>query len=241
MKKLTLVLFALFLVVATAFVFVSRNKTSTELEAGSSQGVHYIQIRGALDANGVRKFSKLLKRIEETDTESVILVIDSPGGELSAGFNLSDRILESEMKTYCLVHEGMATALYAVASSDAIYFTKEGAVGSAEVILGNSNPELNRIKDELSALIRDQFEKISSQTGTKVDLLRAMTDANLELIRDGEVITKKGELLSLNPKKAIQLGFSSGTVDSIDELAMTINKSDNQSVVTTPDAARPTS
>jgi len=237
MKKFLLIAFTFVLVVAIALVYVARNKTATELEDGVCCGVPYIQIRGAIDRNGVRKISEFLNGIEESDAGNVILIIDSPGGEVSAGFDLSDRILQSKIRTYCLVREGMGIALYAVASADVVYFTKEGTVGSVEFIQGDTPPEMKRIEDKVRILFRERLEKISSKTGIDFNLLEAMTESDMELIREGKEIKKKGVLLLLDSDMATQLGFSSGTIDTIDELAMRINQSDNKTGDLTAEAA----
>lgn len=77
------------------------------------------------------------KALEDKEIETILLDIDSPGGEVSGVFDLSDFIYESraKKKIVAIANEDAYSAAYAIASSaEKVFVSRTSGVGSIGVI-----------------------------------------------------------------------------------------------------------
>uniref|UniRef100_A0A1A9VKF8 Peptidase S49 domain-containing protein n=1 Tax=Glossina austeni TaxID=7395 RepID=A0A1A9VKF8_GLOAU len=115
----------------------------------SEGGIKVIPIHGILtkkseafdDVLGMTSYEKVREKIEEAlideEVETIILDIDSPGGEVNGLFDLSDFIYEARTKKriVAIANDDAYSAAYAIASSaEKVYVSRTSGVGSIGVI-----------------------------------------------------------------------------------------------------------
>ncbi|WP_353282537.1 S49 family peptidase [Wolbachia endosymbiont (group A) of Myopa testacea] len=115
----------------------------------SESGIKVIPIHGILTKNseafddilGMTSYEKIREEIEEAlidkEVETIILDIDSPGGEVNGLFDLSDFIYEARTKKriVAIANDDAYSAAYAIASSaEKVLVTRTSGVGSIGVI-----------------------------------------------------------------------------------------------------------
>ncbi|WP_264719165.1 S49 family peptidase [Wolbachia endosymbiont (group A) of Lasioglossum morio] len=115
----------------------------------SERGIKVIPIHGILtkkseafdDVLGMTSYEKIREEIEEAlideEVETIILDIDSPGGEVNGLFDLSDFIYEARAlkKIVAIANDDAYSAAYAIASSaEKVLVTRTSGVGSIGVI-----------------------------------------------------------------------------------------------------------
>ncbi|MBS9530216.1 S49 family peptidase [Wolbachia endosymbiont of Rhagoletis cerasi] len=115
----------------------------------SERGIKVIPIHGILtkkseafdDVLGMTSYEKIREEIEEAlideEVETIILDIDSPGGEVNGLFDLSDFIYEARglKKIVAIANDDAYSAAYAIASSaEKVLVTRTSGVGSIGVI-----------------------------------------------------------------------------------------------------------
>ncbi|WP_349966986.1 S49 family peptidase [Wolbachia endosymbiont of Armadillidium arcangelii] len=115
----------------------------------SENGIKVIPIHGILtkkseafdDVLGMTSYEKIREEIEEAlineEVETIILDIDSPGGEVNGLFDLSDFIYEARTKKriVAIANDDAYSAAYAIASSaEKVLVTRTSGVGSIGVI-----------------------------------------------------------------------------------------------------------
>ncbi len=115
----------------------------------SEKGIKVIPIHGILTKNseafddilGMTSYEKIREEIEEAlideEVETIILDIDSPGGEVNGLFDLSDFIYEARTKKriVAIANDDAYSAAYAIASSaEKVLVTRTSGVGSIGVI-----------------------------------------------------------------------------------------------------------
>ncbi|WP_353273340.1 S49 family peptidase [Wolbachia endosymbiont (group A) of Agelastica alni] len=117
----------------------------------NKKGIAVIPIHGILTKNseafddvlGMTSYEKIREEIEEAlidkEVETIILDIDSPGGEVNGLFDLADFIYsarESEKKRIvAIANDDAYSAAYAIASSaEKVYVSRTSGVGSIGVI-----------------------------------------------------------------------------------------------------------
>ncbi len=93
------------------------------------------------DVLGMTSYEKIREEIEEAlideEVETIILDIDSPGGEVNGLFDLSDFIYEARAlkKIVAIANDDAYSAAYAIASSaEKVYVSRTSGVGSIGVI-----------------------------------------------------------------------------------------------------------
>jgi len=115
----------------------------------SESGIKVIPIHGILtkkseafdDVLGMTSYEKIREEIEEAlineEVETIILDIDSPGGEVNGLFDLSDFIYEARAlkKIVAIANDDAYSAAYAIASSaEKVFVSRTSGVGSIGVI-----------------------------------------------------------------------------------------------------------
>ncbi|MGL5029380.1 MAG: S49 family peptidase [Wolbachia pipientis] len=115
----------------------------------SESGIKVIPIPGILTKNseafddilGITSYEKIREEIEEAlideEVETIILDIDSPGGEVNGLFDLCDFIYEARTKKriVAIANDDAYSAAYAIASSaEKVFVSRTSGVGSIGVI-----------------------------------------------------------------------------------------------------------
>ncbi|KAB2978003.1 MULTISPECIES: S49 family peptidase [unclassified Wolbachia] len=115
----------------------------------NKRGIAVIPIHGILTKNseafddilGMTSYEKIREEIEEAlideEVETIILDIDSPGGEVNGLFDLSDFIYEARAlkKIIAIANDDAYSAAYAIASSaEKVFVSRTSGVGSIGVI-----------------------------------------------------------------------------------------------------------
>ncbi len=124
-------------------------KNIKHVTRNSEGGIKVIPIHGILtkkseafdDILGMTSYEKIREEIEEAlideEVETIILDIDSPGGEVNGLFDLSDFIYEARTKKriVAIANDDAYSAAYAIASSaEKVLVTRTSGVGSIGVI-----------------------------------------------------------------------------------------------------------
>ncbi len=224
MKKILFITPLLIFMLAVSTVIWFKQHTFTEVSSYETNGLPVIEIRGGIDRNGARNFSNELTKVESSSISSVIIFIDSPGGNMASALELSDRILNSRLKTYSLVKEGMFSALWFIAATDEIFFTKDGLIAGGGSVMEDSDPEMKERRENIRKYIENRLTEIADRKGHDKDLVLALSDPTKELVRDGSVLKQKGEIFAIKADKALQMGFSKGTMDSVEQLARMLER-----------------
>jgi ClpP class serine protease len=115
----------------------------------SESRIKVIPIRGILTKNseafddilGMTSYEKIREEIEETlideEVDTILLNIDSPGGEVNGLFDLSDFIYSARGKKriIAIANDDVYSVAYAIASSaEKVYVSRTSGVGSIGVI-----------------------------------------------------------------------------------------------------------
>ncbi|KAK2577761.1 hypothetical protein KPH14_000693 [Odynerus spinipes] len=117
----------------------------------SEKGIKVIPIHGILTKKseafdnvlGMTSYEKIREEIEEAlideEVETIILDIDSPGGEVNGLFDLADFIYEArkseKKKIVAIANDDAYSAAYAIASSaEKVFVSRTSGVGSIGVI-----------------------------------------------------------------------------------------------------------
>ncbi|WP_353273516.1 S49 family peptidase [Wolbachia endosymbiont (group A) of Agelastica alni] len=196
-----------------------------------------IKVHGILTKNseafddilGMTSYEKIREEIEEAlideEVETIILDIDSPGGEVNGLFDLSDFIYEARTKKriVAIANDDAYSAAYAIASSaEKVYVSRTSGVGSIGVIAshidqsgfdekqgikyttvfaGSRKNDLNSHEPITSESLESLQEEVDRLYEMFVELVARNRNLSTERIKSTEAGLYFGE-------KAIEIGFA---------------------------------
>jgi membrane-bound serine protease (ClpP class) len=176
----------------------------------------------------------------------LILDMDTHGGRIDTTEEIIRILNQFKGETVTYVNrKAFSAGAYISVATQRIYMAPESVIGAAAPLLmipGGGPAELPatveaKMTSGVRALVRTSAEK----NGYNVEVIDAMIDKNKELEIDGDVLNRKGEILTLtnrqaekkygNPPKPL---LSSGTVDSLSALVAELGYAEAAQVYVRP-------
>ncbi|WP_353279065.1 S49 family peptidase [Wolbachia endosymbiont (group B) of Longitarsus flavicornis] len=165
--------------------------------------------------------------LEDSSIETILLDIDSPGGEVNGVFDLADFIYESRLKKriVALANDDAYSAAYAIASSaEKVFVSRTSGVGSIGVIAshidqsgfdekqgikyttvfaGSRKNDLNPHEPITSESLENLKSEVNRLYGMLVELIARNRNLSVEAIKSTEAGLYFGE-------KAVEIGLADG-------------------------------
>lgn len=191
-----------------------------------------------------------VKEAMEAKADALILDMKTDGGRVDVTEEIIQIISKFKGTTVTYVNDrAFSAGAFIAVGTQKIYMAPQSVIGAAAPILmvpgggvADKLPDTMEVKmtSAIRALVRVQAEK----NGHNIEVVEAMIDKTKELKLDGEVLNKEGNILTLtdrqaakeygNPPKPL---LSSGTVESLDALLVTLGYADAQRVEIKPTGA----
>ncbi len=144
-----------------------------------------------------------IKEAIEKKASLVLLEMDTPGGELGSTLEIMKTIDRFEGDTATFINEEAISAGAIIASvTKKIYFTPRATMGSSEVVTGTGQDVDESMKRKINAFLTSKVDAYIGEYRYRSQVLEAMIDPDVELVIDGETISKEGKLLNLNARRA---------------------------------------
>lgn len=148
----------------------------------------------------------------------VILDMDTPGGELGVTLEIMEEIIgnlekfDGQIITYVNDEAISAGAYIAIATSE-IAFAPNSQIGAAEAVSGGGANIDSSMKRKINSYLKAKIRNYAGDHRYRSQVMSAMMDANETLLiegkplkaKDGSLIKKTGELLTLTGEEACQL------------------------------------
>ncbi|PJZ02085.1 hypothetical protein CPT06_01425 [Bacillus vallismortis] len=184
-----------------------------ELNAkAEKQTVYVIPVEKNVEQGLASFLSRSLQDAKEAHADHIILDINTPGGLVKSAIDIADSITESEVPVTAYVNKrGLSAGAYIALQADNIYMAPGGKMGAAAIIDGKGNAAGQKAESLWLAELEDAAVK--NNRDPKYAL--AMADPDIDA---KEVGAPKGDLLTLNADKAIDVGYSEGTADNVTAL-----------------------
>ncbi len=181
-----------------------------------------------------------LKEAIEQNVDTIVLDIDTPGGQLDVTFDILKALEKFPGKTVSYINrEAMSAGAIISAGTDEIYFSPGGVIGAAAPVLSDGGDIGETMKEKLVSYLTARMRAISEGRGYRGVVISAMIDSDSELKIGEQVIKEKGKLLSLTAQEAMksygdpaQPLLGAGIADDLDDLLNKLHGSSNYSVTT---------
>jgi membrane-bound serine protease (ClpP class) len=179
-------------------------EVSATAESTGKKRVMVIPVRDAIDDPVLFILRRGLKEAIEQKMDAVVLDMDTPGGSLGTMLQMMEALDKFPGQTLTFVNDeaGSAGALIA-ATTDQIIFEPKAVMGASEPVLGSGQDLSEGMKRKVTSYLNAKVDAYSDSDPRRADVIRAMMDPNFELKIGDQVIKPKGEILTLNAKKAL--------------------------------------
>ncbi|PXA05704.1 hypothetical protein DDZ13_02195 [Coraliomargarita sinensis] len=200
--------------------------TVSDPEADGGVDVYVIPITEAIGKPNLFILRRGLKEAIENDVDMVLLEMDTPGGRVDVTIEMMEMLARFDGITATYVNdEAISAGSFITASTQEIYFAPTGKIGASAVIMGAGQEVPETAKMKIESYLRANIRAITADYPYRSDVIRAMLDAEYELVIDEEVIKPAGELLTLTASEALkeygdppQPLLGKGIYDSVEEL-----------------------
>ncbi|MGI2326543.1 NfeD family protein [Planococcus sp. YIM B11945] len=186
--------------------------------------VYVIPVKAEVE-RGLQAFlERGFEEAEDAEAEAIILEIDTPGGFVNAADGIARLMNKTEIETLAFINpDALSAGAFLALNSDEIYMHPNGRMGAAQIIDQAGNAAEAKAN---SAWLTSMENAARSSKRNPVYAL-AMADASIAL---PELQAGDGKLLTLNATEAEEVGYSEGTVSSVDEL-LALKNYDNAQLV----------
>ncbi len=142
---------------------------------------------------------------------AVLLSVKTFGGRVDAATRIRDAVLETGVPTIAYVDRRAisAGALIALAA-DVIVMSPGASIGAATPVQQGGGGEMQPTSEKVVSYMRAEMRSTAEANDRPGQLAEAMVDADVEI----EGVSKKGKLLTLTGKRAVELGVADASYGS---------------------------
>ena len=184
-------------------------------------------------ADGVGKALAEARRLK---VRHVVLLIDSPGGQISEQMAICDVLMAAkDLRPVALVKHAYSAAAIIAMACPTIVMHPEGQIGGAVGLYApdKANPLPRPVEEKLMSVIRARDRLVAERAGHEALFIDAMSDISAVIsiqsengqvrLSAGEVagaklLKGKGSILTMTAREALASGLSSATVGSLAEV-----------------------
>ena len=164
-----------------------------------------IPVRGLIAKPQLYILRRGLKQAIAQNMHTVVLDMETPGGELDVAFEMIKALGKFPGKTIAYVNsEAISAGALISAGTDEIYFAPDGVIGAAAPVLATGEDIDVTLRSKIVSYLKARMRVVSEGKGYRGEVISAMIDIDSEFKIGNEVIKEKGELLSLTAQEAMK-------------------------------------
>lgn len=203
-----------------AFIMAIFNGFTHELKADSKQIVYIIPLEETVEKGLSQYIKRTIADAKSQQADHIILEIDTLGGAVDGAMEIADTLRSSEIPIIAYINRrAISAGAYIALNADQIYMAPGSQMGSAAIITGDGNAA----DDKAQSLWLSEMRESAERNGRDPKYALAMADKDVDVPEYG---AGKGDLLTLETKQAIEVGYAEGTAENRKELLKQLNLSD---------------
>lgn len=199
--------FGFLILLALSFVlFLPLSNTFAE-----SNKVYHVPVEEKVE-KGLYVFLKnAIKEAENNHAQAIVLDIHTPGGYVDAADSIGKALQATEIPVIAYINtKAHSAGAYIALNADAIYMKPNATIGSAGVIDENGNAA----SEKAQSAWRAEMEAAALSMKRDPSYALGMANPDLDFTNLGAPV---GDYLTLTAQSALNVGYSEGTVNSIEE------------------------
>lgn len=149
---------------------------------------------------------RALKLAISGEADVVVLDIDTPGGSVGSLLEMMEALDEFNEKGLTIAYvnnEAISAGALLSAVTEEIWYTPKAVIGSAGVVSGSGEDIAETMALKIESYLQAKIRALATEHPYKADVIKAMMDGDFELVVEGEVISKEGEMLNLTASEAM--------------------------------------
>lgn len=182
------------------------------VDPGETGPVYLVPIEGMVDNGLARYLDRAVSDAEDAGAAVIVFHMDTFGGLVAAADEIVQVLLSAGVPTVTFIDKNAASAGALIAlASDRIVMVPGASMGAATVVEGVGG---EAAPDKYQSYMRGQMRATAEAKGRDPQVAEAMVDERIEIPN----VTKEGEVLTLTPGEAIELGMADAELASMDEV-----------------------
>jgi membrane-bound serine protease (ClpP class) len=195
---------------------------SPPITAFANGKVYEITIDNEVEMGLYQYMKRGFEEAKESHAKAIILNMHTPGGSVSAATEIGKLIDQSDIPVIVFINSNAHSAgAYIALHADQIYMTPHATMGAAGIIDLSGNAAGEKAESAWFAQMTTAAENSGpNPNGRDPKYAQAMVNTDIDL---PDYNAPKGDFLTLTAKDAEKVGYSEGTVHSIEELLQVLN------------------
>lgn len=185
-----------------------------DLDVVSAEGetVYVIPIENEVEKGLGAFLNRAIREAREANADHIIFEINTPGGLVEAANDIGELLQSVEIDTTAYIRSrALSAGSYIALFSDYIYMSPQATIGASGIITGDGNAA----DQKAQSYWREAMGSAAEAGGRDRLYAEAMADASIDL---PEFNAPEGSYLTLGPTRALEVGYSNGTVNSRQEV-----------------------
>ena len=198
-------------------------------DVDNSLNVTIIPIEGPIEQALLYVVRRGFDQAVRNNSEAIILQMNTPGGAVNSAGEIINLIGKMDIPIYTFVDNGAYSAgAFIALATPKIYMSPGSVIGAATPMMmspmGGVQDMPPDVKEKMTSAVCAMVRAAAEQGGHDPELAECMVRADLEYKVGRNIISKKGELLTMTNTEAEQMIskdktlLSSGTAQNINEL-----------------------
>lgn len=151
-------------------------------------------------------WERTLERAEEEKAKAVVFHLDTPGGLAFPTHEIMSQIAKLKIPTISFIDPMALSAGSMIAvATDKIYMAPGSTVGSSAVVNGSGAEIEKHMRAKIESFFDAHVRWIAEENGHRKEVIQAMMVLSEEDRQIGSLTVKKGKLLALNSKDAVEM------------------------------------
>lgn len=188
--------------------------------SSSNDVVYVVPIEDTVEKGLFAFLQRAVETAEEEQASAIIFELNTPGGVVDAAGDIGKLMTSTDLETVAFVNkDAISAGAFIALNMDKIYMVPGASMGSAAIIDQSGNTAGKKAESYWIS----KMSGAATQNGRDPLYAQAMVDEDVDLPQYG---AGKGELLTLTAEQALEVGYSEGTVNNLDQLLDQIGYSD---------------
>ncbi|MCM3412574.1 nodulation protein NfeD [Metabacillus litoralis] len=182
------------------------------ISAESNEKVYIIPVEKTVEKGLSQYIKRTVSDAQSQKVDHIILEIDTLGGAVDGAMEIADTLRSSEIPITAYINRrAISAGAYIALNANQIYMAPGSQMGSAAIITGDGNAA----DDKAQSLWLSEMRESAERNGRDPKYALAMADKDVDIPEYG---AGKGDLLTLETKQALEVGYSEGTAIDRDDL-----------------------
>ncbi len=204
MKKI----YAVILLMVSVLLIPLTHVIGPQTVHADGETVYVIPIENEVEKGLGAFLTRAINEAKEQEADHIIFEVNTPGGLVEAANDIGELLQSVEIDTTTYIRSrALSAGSYIALFSDYIYMAPQATIGASGII----NNDGTAADQKAQSYWREAMGSAAEAGGRERIYAEAMADASIDL---PEYNAPEGTYLTLGPTKALEVGYSDGTVES---------------------------